>query len=381
MSASHDAVDIQEMVYGRDPLARWVARVTRRSVWRAVLMAAVFQLASCVIPAVLISWYYDGMFPFISVFQKREFVLATIWIAIISQCVFGFYAWQPIGVEMLFTRLRSSGVMPGLSDDEPLSDFLRDCLAKPLNCPWTMVVGVLYVVAVVLLVLVPNWFGAKATPIWWSIHPLYFWTGYSAHHMVGGYVLYWGLIRQAVVVRALYILFERSEVRPKLMHPDGCMGLSAVGSYTFLLCTPVILFGLAWAVRVGLMPIATEKGPDLLATCATCVRIGIYPVFVCAFLVVPAIAPHRALRKAREEALEKIAVQIRERLRDADSNPTPSNTEALNALEHRYAMVYENFTTWPFRAHVMRNFCIVAVLPLLPTVVPMVIDLLKSARK
>jgi hypothetical protein len=82
------------------------------------------------------------------------------------------------------------------------------------------------------------------------------------------------------------------------------------------------------------------------------------------------------MKKARGEALEKIAVQIRELLNDAGDGPAPSTIDKINALERGYSMIHENYTIWPFRTRVLRSFCIAAVLPLLPTVIQWIVDLL-----
>ncbi|MHB9138622.1 MAG: hypothetical protein ACYC4Q_04375 [Victivallaceae bacterium] len=278
-------------------------------------------------------------------------------------------------METLFSKLRNAGVVPKLSDDKSWRKFLQDYIAKPLNQPWIMMVILILTVVTSVLGAILTWFGAKANPIWWSITPFYFWGIYIIHFVIIAYFTCWALVKQIVVIRALYVLFNSFEIKPKIMHMDGCMGFSSISNYAFKFCVPLILWGCSWAMSLLFMPVTTGKEPTLVPTYLI---IGLYPVFVFLFVILPSLAPHHPMKKAREEAIEKIAVQIREWLDNVGTRAADNKTDAIKDLEHKYTIIDENYTTWPFRTRVLRNFCIVAVLPILPTVIQVATDILKS---
>ncbi len=101
---------------------------------------------------------------------------------------------------------------------------------------------------------------------------------------------------------------------------------------------------------------------------------ALYPLFIAVFVVVPTLAPHRSMKNARTAALNRLGAQIRELLED-DRNATEQAT-ALKALVHRYELIDNNSSTWPFRTASLRAFFVVALAPLLPPLLTVLLGLL-----
>jgi hypothetical protein len=372
-----------------------------------------------------ISMYYaKASQSVLSILDKREqpFVLFVYLIA--SPIAWAFYAWEPVGIANMFQQLTSNGIIGAGKSNESLSEFLaRESLVFNRRRYLLFVAIVTIATAAIWVVGVTssrNTFKFGFSQFWWSANPIYFWAVWLPLAFVILYMLLWIVIRRALAVRAINRVFDAFLIEPKLFHPDRANGFGPIGQYTAQISLLVVVAGI-WVFLTIAYPMffgqpANVKSDVLL-------YLLIYAIGVPIALVWPAWESHGVMKKARSQALESLAGQIRALLstmaaEDLRMEVRPSRTdvpgarqrssclraligsasrrrphnvhdeelplqlervkgkvELLQALVQQYKLIEREYRTWPFGTAVLSRYWLATIIPLILSITSIAVEI------
>lgn len=180
------------------------------------------------------------------------------------------------------------------------------------------------------------------------------------------------LSRQVVMIRVLWVLFHREDVKLQILHPDGAAGLRPLGSYSLMSNVTVFCAGLliaAWSLGQFLTGSASGV---LLATIIT-IYIGYLLVGVGLFLL-PLLSAHHSMQSSKVRFLKEVsdsATALFERipaaLKEKDEAPKEHFVVEMKALHDLYNMG-ARVPVWPFNLAILTRFIGTIVLPALLSV-------------
>ena len=182
------------------------------------------------------------------------------------------------------------------------------------------------------------------------------------------YPLLWILFRDIFFLRALVKFYKTFELRPKILHPDGCNGLCGVGDYSIKVTIVIIVLGM-WVAYFIVFPfIVGDPGNNRNNFgLDTGMMLFTYVVLAPLSFWLPVWQTHKAMVLAKEKVLEEVARRIRKILADVD-NFTEDKNRDLHLLYDYYSFIQKYQKTWPFRPVIAGGFNISMLLPFLSTV-------------
>lgn len=359
-----------------DPIGRLLLRVSPKNVWPVVALASVLYGLVMIGGGSAISIIYSRQsIKFLSLLDSRELPIAIFAFLITAPVVWLFYTWQPRGISSTFHQLHRNDVI-----GDPRNVALMQGVFEPGKF-----LGKLYfwlslvIVAVGLLVWLSavsfypiNPFSFGESAFWWMINPIYFWVIWIPLVFINLYMVAWIIFRQITATVAFNSLFKVFQIKPKLLHPDGCNGFAPIGDYAIRSALIAVFFGF-WLFVFITYPLLFGQPINLKID--TMILFVVYVIAVPSLLLPPVISAHRAMVEAKNTALEDLAGQIRTLLLDTNMEEILSSKDLLLELELRYEIASKEYHTWPFRSLSIKSFGISAVIPIISTAISFLIDL------
>lgn len=360
----------------RDPLGRLLLRLSPQSIWPVAAIAlAVYGVVMIGGGSVISAVYMQLGIRFLSIFDPRELPIAIFAYLVTAPLMWTFYSWQPRGVSDVFHQLYRNDVI-----GEPKDTHFTQTIYKPngdFNRRYNLLIS-LVAVAVSLVIWLsavyspnnPFYFGE--TILWFLLNPIYFWVLWIPLVFVNVYILSWIIIRQTVATIAYTRLFRTFQIRPKLLHPDGCNGFASIGDYAIRSALIAVFLGF-WLFVFTTYPMLF--GQPINFKTDTALMFIVYIVAVPSLLLPPVLGAHNAMIEAKNKALGDLADQIRTLVSESNIDRVLTSRDLLIELERRYEFARKEYRTWPFRPLAIKSFGISAITPLVSTGISYLIDL------
>lgn len=360
----------------RDPLGRLLLRLSSQSIWHlAAIALAVYGVIMIGGGSVISVIYMQLGIRFLSIFNTKELPIAIFAYLVTAPLMWTFYTWQPRGVSDVFRQLYHNAVI-----GEPKDTYSTQTIYKPssgFNRQYNLLIS-LVAVAVSLAVWLsavyspnnPFYFGE--TTLWFLLNPIYFWLLWIPLVFVNVYILCWIIIRQTVATIAYTHLFRTFQIRPKLLHPDGCNGFAPIGDYAIRSALIAVFLGF-WLFVFTTYPMLF--GQPINFKIDTIMLFIVYIVAVPSLLLPPVLGAHNAMVEDKNTVLEDLADQIRTLISESNVDRALTSKDLLIELQRRYEFVRKEYRTWPFRPLAIKSFGISAITPLVSTGISYLIDL------
>lgn len=365
--------------YQRDPLLKLLSRVSDQGAIRIVPVATSIHLLLVLVPGAIVSLHHQNASQqFLSLFDKRELILAVYAYFLLLPLIWAFYVWQLQGISHVIHMLSEHGVIGEDADRSDLDSFgdfpksLGGAFNRARNLGIVSAVPLLFVTAWWVFTLKPQQvltFGFPA--IWWNVNPLFFWVVFIPHVLLVAYLISWIVIRQVIAVIGFKRLFHTYRLLPKPFHPDKANGLAPLGDYAIRSAGMAIPFGF-WLMLLIVYP--TFFGEHIYLDFTTILLLLIYTIAVPILLISPVWSAHVAMRKAKATALEDIATQLRIALAETEFEVDKRIVERLEGLEKKYRIVAQEYQTWPFDPATVKRFSITSAIPSVSTIISYVLD-------
>jgi hypothetical protein len=288
---------------------------------------------------------------------------------------FALYLWLPNAIADLFNTLKANGAIGERRPDRPgpesYEGFTKKLVAWADSRWW--VVGALMFVALYwlyrLLITYPAEF-STLSPAWRQ--PWLRVATLLLAHSPGMYAAFYVIVRLLVVSVFTNRLFHLFYMRVNPLHPDGCGGLGVLGRLLTVSVLIATALGAAWVGGV------LSAGIHSLLRLEVVILGACYVVFTPLLLIGWLASPHRAMKEARDAALQPLADEFQRAIAQAvpsaqdDAAAIKAGTDRLAELKRRYEFLRDSFPVWPMRTQPLRSLVGTAVLPLISSLIPLV---------
>jgi hypothetical protein len=308
--------------------------------------------------------YKNAGYQFVEITDSRELPIVLVVFLTFVPVIWSFYFWQLRGIVDTFRKLSITGVIDIFEQSTSLDEFVNNKVSVPCNQTHNFLIALSITIVSVIIWLGsitpddPFLYGQSAK--WWSINLVFMWVIWIPLVFINVYMITWMVIRQAIAINALTHLFQSANITLKVMHPDRCNGLASVGDYAMRSASLVVLLGF-WIAFWIISPLLLGLPP--LLRFHMVLLLLVYTIAVLALLLPPVWATHLSMSKAKADALESVAVQVRVLLLDTDNEDITASVNLLEDLRKKYQFIEKEYHTWPFRAPAFRRFSIAAIIP------------------
>ncbi|GHO81871.1 hypothetical protein KSD_96420 [Ktedonobacter sp. SOSP1-85] len=180
------------------------------------------------------------------------------------------------------------------------------------------------------------------------------------------------LVLALIFVNRLFYLFKL-QIKPALA--DGSGRLRSLERLLWL-CVSIMLWV---AILLAAMILGRNVGgltfPEVFLLGA------IYILLIPTLLIGWLIFPHRMMVKARDEALQPLAIEYQQALmlslspKTQDTQGVAAEILHLETLKKRYDLVYNSFSVWPLETHTLSSAGVTVILPvILPLIFPFIVS-------
>ena len=218
---------------------------------------------------------------------------------------------------------------------------------------------------------------------WWGIaHGLTYHGLYAAFVQV--VLIYWvlNLIWKGFVVAfGLHEFFNEKCLRTKVepLHPDGVCGLRPIGSVTTTLNFIIFLIGIYLSLKV--IDKMLIQHSSLFEDIGNPTMLGGYAILAPLLFFLPLAAAHNKMLDARDEFLRPISAKSNQLVQRIGNMKLDGNDaeylESLSLLEKLRDDLKRKIPVWPFDFKSLQAFFGTILVPLLPILFPVLIDLLR----
>lgn len=186
-------------------------------------------------------------------------------------------------------------------------------------------------------------------------------------------LIYMGMVTIARLVLGLHrigVFFNSFKIKINPMDPDGSGGLGFVGA---MLITSALIATALGAGAAGLVYVNIAAGNHPLG------RIEIIILGLLYLILTPLLfyslmwSPHRAMLRAREDALKPLANEYERAFsqerqhRKIKADALKSKTDHLVEIKRQYELIHDSFPLWPLRVGSLRSLLATSVLPAVST--------------
>lgn len=363
-----------------DPVIGWLSH---RQKWKDWQIIGLLMIVSAVIMlglGSLASQQYTGPGRRISSIDNIAFILA--WIVLFLPLIWEIYLWQGRVVRTLFENLNKERIFgePNTTQYQNVTSAASRIIAR-LGRPWVYLLVVLQLMAFWAYEIGFGWpqqFRAQGLQYWREIgwyFPLHIlsWT-------IGLYAVFTLAIRQIIIVFGVSSVLRDFEVTVKPFDPDEVGGLASIGDY--IKTSILFVIGIGTLAALFAVEVAVA-GSHILERFDVLGLFLIYLVLAPLSLILPTVQARNAMLRARQKALEPIAMQIQETMQKARSMirsevSTGEITELnqrLVELQKHYELVLHGFPTTPMTIRSLRSFSLTAFLPVVSGIISIVLQL------
>ncbi len=294
-----------------------------------------------------------------------------VWVLFINPVVLGYYLWSFQAIDSVIEDLEASDVV---ETDKP--EIYQNAL-NPYYQRWRTFLALGSAVTFGIFVFITqsslknNWYGSGLLPAL-AVTIATFVMVYM------GSMLVLNLITNVWVLHSILGSKElKLNVNP--LHPDRCGGLRSLSDYALKTAYLAAVLG----IMVGFIEyqFITQGVGRVYWFVHLIIPLHVSLSIACFFG--PLLAAHRAMRKAKEELLHKIARQFQadySQIRDSllgDAEAFKKGNEKIKELRAFYTFTDE-FPVWPFDVKTFRRFLLTVPSPLLPLLPKLIGILLKK---
>ena len=355
-----------------DPLARFLTRTLRLSPFAFGLLVFVGD----VLVDGWLGWHYDAFVTSSGVPGLLQDLTALVVDFVSNPVLCGVYLWTIDGANRMFRQLQESGVV---RSEEALVRVVKEAQKVFKSAV------VFYVALAISLLLTISQVGAYVGWLPWKtvggyidLNPAmsYFRAPFWA---LTFYALPYGAFNVALTIVTLRRLFSHVDVQPVPLHPDRCGGLSSISQYSVNVAYVIGAFGLV----ISSATVYELRQGTLLAAYPVLAGIAAYVVFAPLYFFWPLGTAHRAMRDAKDDELLQLARQfdavydqVKQGIAD-QGDGYKGAIKRLKQLKKLYAIA-DAFPVWPFDTRSLRRFFTVVTTPLIPALVSLGVEVVRS---
>ncbi len=292
---------------------------------------------------------------------------------LLMPAVGAFYLWSILVIPALLRQLYGQNF---LTDNEGVDEIVRD-LSRRLYAGWALIASAVIAVIVMLLFIgsYRGWYPWPQLPSFFN-HSLVFTWLKAPMWFLTIYTLCFGLFNVGSTILGLRSIFREQSLNISPWHPDRCGGLKSVSTYSMTLGYSIAVVGLTLSVQT----IQEIQRGTFGTSYLTWLGLGAYLIFAPLIFFLPLGTAHAAMTKAKNTQLLQLSQQfdtqyqrISEALRLGDVDYS-GNVTRIETLQKLY-MITEQFTIWPFDTVNLRRFLTITLVPLLPAVGSIALEL------
>ena len=293
---------------------------------------------------------------------------------LLMPAVGAFYIWSISVVPMLLRQLYRQNF---LTDSEGVNEIVED-LSRRLYASWALVASVVIATVVTMLFIgtyrgwypwpqLVSFFGHSISMTWLKA-PMWFLTIYGFS---------FGLFNVGSTILGLRNIFRERSLNISPWHPDRCGGLKSVSNYSMTLGYPIAVIGLTLSVQT----IQEIQRGTFGSSYFTWLGVGAYLILAPLIFFLPLGTAHAAMTKAKNTQLLQLSQQFDtqyQKISDAINRGNIDYSNNVNRIEtlQKLYIITEQFTIWPFDTVNLRRFLTITLVPLLPAVGSIVLELI-----
>jgi hypothetical protein len=368
-----EAANVIQPIENRDPFARFLRETLR-------LSPVSFGLLVLFLDLVVDAWigyrYNIWWSPADAIYSGllQDFTALVVDFGSIP-IIAGLYLWSTEGATRLFRQLQQSGVFESAT---VISDDVNKSRPAFRSAP------AFYIITAVSVLYALSQLGAYQRWVPWESAVGYLNLAPTAAYyrtpfwLLNFYTVAFATYNVVITVITLRRLFQTLSIRILPLHPDKCGGVVSISQYTVKVAYGIASAGLVisaatvFALQTGTL---SKAYPIILGIVA-------YLVLAPLLFFWPLGTAHTAMREAKDAELLQLAQRfddVYNQLNTASQDQTAFEP-ALKKLENlkRLYGIAQEFPVWPFNIGNLRRFFAVVTAPLVPALISIVIDLLKS---
>lgn len=179
--------------------------------------------------------------------------------------------------------------------------------------------------------------------------------------------------------------FKVSESVKKIspLHPDGCGGFASLGKFSKKLLLAGFA-GVTWSLVYNYFPVLT--GGSSVGPLVAIIYVAYFSV-IPFFFIYPIWFPHKAMKRYKDSLLNEVSRELYVLEKEILSTGGLSNESELKTnvarckeLSELYETLEKQIPTWPITVVSLRNSVITALSPLVISVLPTAVDILKLIK-
>lgn len=391
-----------------DPFLRCLLWLTQKKTLRLVLLAfGVCGIGCFFLGGILV--YFSRSSYILSPFDSMTLPLEAYIYLLTLPTIWVYYAKEPQRISAIFSGLsRNKVIGQTKAPSYPTVEvFLKAQNDQPQQRWYTLVSLGLTITLFFLwwsTVFTPNnpfWFSHPQ--VWWQVHPLFFWMIWVPVVWGTVYMLWYTFFRRVMAVILINRFLKAFDFSPKLLHPDRANGFSPVGKYPLSFTFLVLVAG-GWLFLVIVYPVFF--GHPANTKLDTYIYILLYIILTSIGLLTPIWGIHKKMCELKHQALEEIAEEVRQLLKQmpstllalngpletqaffkrllAGKEVVPSHRyltpkdlmENIEALKREYELINQEFHTWPFNLSSMSQFLVSFGFPFFTAAVSVIVPFL-----
>ena len=301
--------------------------------------------------------------------------------------LFAAYAWQPQAALKAFVSLRTNDcvhqALPATVPPAPPYSSYLDSIAASIYSKYVTVgaaaVGLTFVLANEFYVWPSE--AAEQGGGHFIFNVPWYHGASLAFFFLWGYLLGLVLIRLVIINRHVSQLTRHYSLIVRPLFPDGAGGIGGFGSYLltqglFAVCFGIIV--LAYSLQRLLI------GHDLFSSIDVLLFWILYISIIIIIVISPILRIHHLMVHNREAELAPTAAQYATVLESQKRNGqfTPEKlkqeNELLIQISTKYEQIDSAYACWPVNTRSLRNFAIVAILPIATNILLLALELFSN---
>lgn len=292
--------------------------------------------------------------------------------------VFTLYVWLPREIESIFNSIQTNEIIPATKSNKLLLIRFASYQEKILGNKTWFYLGGIGAILINIIVVFPL---TSKYNVWWNQHTLTF----ISHHMFHILILFFVILSLTRIVQFIVLLnflFGKVQIDIKALHPDGCGGLRALGSFSVKLGYVIGAIG-ASMIFVTYFQTYLIGGQLLDYIWAPSILLFFLVYSICAPLAffAPLGTAHRAMREAKERELLLVSSQFEidyqnmMKLLPSKANSLKKELDKIEQLKKLYKIVGD-FPVWPFNYQNVLRFVVSVIGPFLLAILPSILSLI-----
>jgi len=290
--------------------------------------------------------------------------------------ILAYFHWIQYAGDHLFKTLTKEGILTN-------SGSIRSILtrsSKRLQSSWApmaaTITGLIFSIYFISTFTQPRGQGFIS---WVFVNPAIVWIR-APMLFITIYALVMFVYDLGIIVITLNALFRSQTIKLEPLHPDGAGGLASIGHFVSSLGYFLFIIGFAYSIRIIQQNVVDSSGMDDIVTF---VGLGIYLLLAPLIFFLPLQSARRAMILSRNNLLMDISKEFDttfteiHKLRSEKADHIEPLLQRHRQIEEIHRIV-EKFPVWPFNLGNIRQFFSLVLIPILPALISIAVDLLKK---